>query len=95
MRKKFWKWGAAIFAAVLVLCALKLWAAAAEPGAHWTPDYEKVNLTEILSKGQLTPADYQTLLLQTGLGAFAVDTLRGQGRKTTSSRHRSAFSRSR
>ncbi len=79
MRKKFWKWGAAIFAAVLVLCALKLWAAAAEPGAHWTPDYEKVNLTEILSKGQLTPADYQTLLLQTGLGAFAVDTLRGQG----------------
>lgn len=79
MHRSAWKWGAAAAAAVLLFGSLKLWAAAAEPGAHWTPDYEKQDLTNILAKKELSEADYKTLLLQTGLGAFAVDTLRAGG----------------
>lgn len=79
MRKGNRKLRAAALAAVLVFCGLQLWAAAAEPGAHWFPDYEKADLTGLLSKPELSPEEYRTLLLQTGLSPFAVDTLRAEG----------------
>lgn len=77
------KWRAAAFTAAAVFCALQLWAAAAESGAHWSPDYDKLDLTTILAEEQLSSADYQTLLLQTGLSAYAIDTLRATGQIAT------------
>ena len=82
MQKQAWRWSAAALMAALVFIALKLWAAAAEPGAHWTPDYEKEDLTTILFREHLSPSDYQTLLMQTGLGKFAVDTLLDRNAQT-------------
>lgn len=80
MRKGRKKWGTAALAAAAVFCALQLWAAACEPGAHWSPDYARLDLSALLARERLTPEDYRTLLLQTGLGPFSVDTLRAAGK---------------
>lgn len=49
--------------------------AAAEPGDHVSPDYERVDLTPLLEQAALTDDDYQTLYEQTGLGRPAVQDL--------------------
>jgi len=47
-----------------------------EPDAHISPDYPQINIEQILSKKQLTEADYKTLFYQTGLGKPSIDELR-------------------
>lgn len=74
-RHRFWKILCAVFG---IFFALLLWTAAAEPGAHWSPDYEKADLSGILSKETLGSGDYHALFLQTGLSPFSIDTLRLQ-----------------
>jgi uncharacterized protein YycO len=39
----------------------------------WKPNYEKIDLTEILNKSELTDDDYQTLYEQTGLTKIGID----------------------
>lgn len=47
---------------------------------HFKPDYEKIDLSEILYKAELTEEDYQTLYKQTGLTKIGVDGLLSRGR---------------
>lgn len=79
MRKNRKKWQAAALTAAAAFCALHLWAAAAEPAAHWSPDYAKRDISTLLSQPQLSTEDYQTLLLQTGLAPPVIDALRTSG----------------
>lgn len=46
-----------------------------EPESFITPDYEKIDLNTILSKGELSDGDYKELFYQTGLGKVAIDEL--------------------
>lgn len=61
--------------------ALWLWTARAESRAHYTPDYEKEELNELLTRESLTEEEYNLLLLQTGLGPSGVDQLFREGRQ--------------
>lgn len=45
-----------------------------------SPDYHEVNIEKILKKDSFTDDDYQIILMQTGLGKAAVDTLVGSNR---------------
>ncbi len=51
---------------------------------HWYPTYEKVDITPLLSKAELTEEDYELLYRQTGLTKLAIDDMRptvsGRGR---------------
>ena len=40
---------------------------------YWTPDYDKIDITSLLSKRERTEADYEILYRQTGLKAAAVE----------------------
>lgn len=42
---------------------------------NFTPEYNKIEITYILDKDKLQKQDYETLLLQTGLGKSAIDYL--------------------
>lgn len=44
---------------------------------HWSPDYEKTDITALLEKETLSDEDYDTLYYQTGLTRLAVDDMRG------------------
>lgn len=44
--------------------------------AYFSPDYDKLKLDPILAKDALTDEDYNTLFVQTGLGRYAIDSLR-------------------
>lgn len=46
-----------------------------EDEGSWTPDYPKIELKELVLKGNLTKADYNTIFMQTGLGRDSVDFL--------------------
>lgn len=70
------KWRIVILAMLLIGTGLKLWQLSAEPKARWTPDYGRQNLAPLLAQEELQTADYETLLLQTGLSACVIDTLR-------------------
>lgn len=65
---------AALLLAVLVLPAVV---------AHWappfTPDYDRVDLTAIVSKETRSSEDYHVIFLQTGLAKPAVDSLLARG----------------
>ena len=76
--------------ATLVLCLL-LWKQSAEPSARWVPDYQKADLTGVLAEETLSPAGYDLLLAQTGLGKPAVDALRETGDAETILRIQEAF----
>ena len=53
----------------------------------WYADYEKQDITRLLTKEELTADDYETLYRQTGLGQVAIDDMRttveGRGRILT------------
>lgn len=49
------------------------------PGTFFTPDYDKEDLSSVLSHDPLTEDDYIFLFLQTGLGKPAVDKLLSSG----------------
>lgn len=46
-----------------------------EDEGAWRPDYPKIDLESIVSREELTEADYRTIFLQTGLGRSAADAL--------------------
>lgn len=46
-----------------------------EDDGSWTPDYSKMELDDIISKDDWSDEDYQTILLQTGLGKSAADVI--------------------
>ncbi|GGH19888.1 YiiX/YebB-like N1pC/P60 family cysteine hydrolase [Paenibacillus segetis] len=60
---------------------LHRWTLAAEPFAHWTPDYSMVDLSTILTKDVLNEHDYEILLKQSGLGRPVVDKLLATGKE--------------
>lgn len=73
--RRLWK---ILFIAFGIFSMLYFWTAAAEPSAHWSPDYEKADISDVITKKSLTPEDYRILFLQTGLSPFVIDTLRLQ-----------------
>lgn len=81
MRKRRVNWTALTLAVVLLFGALHLWAAAAEPGAHWSPEYARTDIAPLLEKETLTDEDYRALYLQTGLSPYSISTLCREGRK--------------
>lgn len=75
-KRKLWLWG---ITAVAFL--LWLWTIDAEQQARCTPEYNKVNIEDVIRKDRLTEEEYVLLFRQTGLAAVAVDTLRAEGRE--------------
>ncbi|MCM1027405.1 MAG: hypothetical protein NC432_13310 [Roseburia sp.] len=61
--------------------ALWLWTADAESRAHYTPEYPREELQELLSKDSLTEEEYNLLFLQTGMGRAGVERLFQEGRQ--------------
>lgn len=46
-----------------------------KPFAHVKPSYDKISITELLNKKNLSDDDYKILFYQTGLGPSAIDSL--------------------
>ena len=73
------------FAAIfLAVCLVSLANWVTEGDWTWKPDYQQTDLSGVVIKNQLTDADYQMILMQTGLGRDAVDKIRKE--KTGGSR---------
>lgn len=87
MRKNTKKRIAIVLVALLlfvasVLGALQLGVVYTERSwTHFKPDYEKIEISEILYKTELSEEDYQTLYKQTGLTKIGVDGLLAEGRR--------------
>jgi uncharacterized protein YycO len=62
---------AIIFAVMGVISVVTL-----HNNAYFSPDYEKIDLVPILNKEVFTDDDYKTLFYQTGLGKYAIDSIR-------------------
>lgn len=92
-KKRRWRMRVLIgMGVVLVLIvSLQRWTLAAEPSAHWTPDYTKVDLSTILTKEVLSENDYEILLKQSGLGRPVVDNLLATGNENTIYRMQNQF----
>lgn len=92
-KKRSWRMRVLIgMSAVLVLVVfLHRWTLAAEPFAHWTPDYTKADLSTILTKKALSENDYEILLKQSGLGRPVVDNLLATGHESTIYRMQNQF----
>ena len=75
------RWPFYLLGVVLLIVALMilLQTVVAHIAPPFTPDYPRQNLSELLKRPYLSDADYETLLLQTGLARPAIDELRGQG----------------
>lgn len=76
---------------LVLIVSLKLWTLAAEPSAHWTPDYTKADLSTILTKEVLSENDYEILLKQSGLGRPVVDHLLATGNENMIYRMQNQF----
>ncbi|RUT47414.1 hypothetical protein EJP82_06810 [Paenibacillus anaericanus] len=76
---------------LVLIVSLQRWTLAAEPSAHWTPDYTKVDLSTILTKEVLSENDYEILLKQSGLGRPVVDNLLATGNENTIYRMQNQF----
>lgn len=63
------------------VAALFLWTAAAEREAHYTPEYEKIDLQPLLEKEVLSEEDYEIIFCQTGLAKAGVEELYEEGRQ--------------
>lgn len=59
----------------LLICTINLMDWSVEDDGVWKPDYPKADLGIIVSKTDLTEADYHTIFMQTGLGRDAADDL--------------------
>lgn len=75
-KRKLWLLGITAIAFLLVL-----WTIEAERQARYLPQYNKINIEQIIHKPLLTEEDYIMLFAQTGLAAVAVDNLRLQARE--------------
>jgi len=71
--------------------ALEVWTQSVEDDAHWTPKYERMDLAPILASKELQAEDYETLLVQTGLGRPTVDLLFDEGRESEILAYQSDF----
>lgn len=60
---------------IIIVVFLGGWTAYAEGHAHYTPEYEKVDITSVLQKEWLTEEDYELLFYQTGMAKAGVDAL--------------------
>ncbi len=60
---------------ILALCGI-LSVVTLHNNASFSPDYEMADLVPIIEKEVLSEEDYETLFYQTGLGKYAIDTLR-------------------
>ncbi len=58
---------------IIIIAVLSIADELIEPLGYIRPDYEKTDLTNILSKEVLSDDDYKELFYQTGLGKIAVD----------------------
>ena len=68
--------GLAIFvSAVLGVLQIGVWYADSS-WEYWQPNYEKQDISGILSKAELSESDYETLYRQTGLTKLGIDGLR-------------------
>lgn len=67
-----------VFAAAF---AAALWTAETEKRAHYVPDYDKVNLEDVLEQEKLSGDDYEMSFRQTGLAPAGVDQLYAEGRQ--------------
>lgn len=65
---------------VVLLLILQIGMAVAHGWEPWRPDYDKVDLTQILSRDELSDSDYDVLYRQTGLTKIGVDGLIAAGR---------------
>lgn len=92
-KKRSWRIRVLIgmIAVLMLIFFLHRWTLAAEPFAHWTPDYSKVDLSTILMKEVLSENDYEVLLKQSGLGRPAVDNLLTTGNENTIYRIQNQF----
>jgi len=82
MKKKKVLYSISIIISVIVIWGiLHLWELCAEKGAHYTPDYPRVNLQLYVKKEKLEKGDYELLFKQTGLGPAAINTLWDEGRR--------------
>lgn len=71
-----------LFSLLLAIGAgLTIWTAVAEEQSHYTPDYERIDLSPLLEKEELSKDDYALLLEQTGLGEEGVKALYQEGRR--------------
>ena len=59
-----------------------LWSAKTERFAHYTPDYERVDIAPLLQKDQLESEDYEILFRQTGMCEIGVDKLYAKGEQS-------------
>lgn len=65
---------AAVIGTILIACAgLQIAFALADKIECWHPDYERVDLSPILDKDELSDEDYDTLYKQTGLTRIGID----------------------
>lgn len=80
--RKKWKRALGITAAILA-GVVALWLFLQFVWPHRTqpfhPDYPQADLAPILARDTLSPADYETLFAQTGLGPAAIDELLARG----------------
>lgn len=65
----------AFLAVVLAICGI-LSVVTFHNNAFFSPAYQMVDLTPILTKEALTDEDYKTLFYQTGLGRYAIDSIK-------------------
>lgn len=56
-----------------VIFILMLWEESIEMNSYVAPKYDKIDITQILSKDTFTEEDYHSLFEQTGLGKVAID----------------------
>ncbi len=69
---------------IVVLCGLQAGSIYTERiWEHWYPDYEKVEISPLLTKTSLTEEDYELLYRQTGVTKLGIDQMRDtpEGRK--------------
>lgn len=64
-----------ILAVILFISATGFMNWLTEDEGVWTPDYPRADLSGVVSKAELTDADYHTIYMQTGLGRDAADEL--------------------
>lgn len=65
---------------IVLLLVLQIGMAVAHTWKPWRPDYEKADLTKVLSSETLSSSDYELLYRQTGLTKIGVDGLIEAGR---------------
>lgn len=79
-RHRIQGWIGVLFAG-LAGAALAVWTNQAEAHAHYTPDYEPVNLTDYLEKEKLSDEEYALLFCQTGLSGCGLEELWKEGKQ--------------